>query len=131
MIPKIFYQFVCKQQIEELEKREEEKEIKDKINKFEKIFNDMPIVNEQYGNKNNAVIYLHYFKNLPSSLTIINWYIIEKDNKENQTEAFGMYNLEETFESGYISIKELIKDNIKLNFEWKFKIVNEIKKNNL
>lgn len=128
MIPKIFYQFVCKQQIEELEKREKEKEIKDKINKFEKIFNDMPIVNEQYGNKNNAVIYLHYFKNLPSSLTIINWYIIEKDNKENQTEAFGMYNLEETFESGYISIKELIKDNIKLNFEWKFKIVNEIKK---
>ena len=80
MIPKIFDYFICKRQIDELTKREEEEEIKDKINKFEKIFNYMPVFNEQ-SNRNNAVIYLHYFKKLLHPSLIINWYIIEKDNR--------------------------------------------------
>ena len=42
-------------------------------------------------------------------------------------EAFGIYNLEKSFELGYISIEELIKDDIEFDFDWKFKIVNEIK----
>lgn len=126
MIPKIFDYFICKQQIDELTKREEEEEIKYKINKFEKIFNYMPVFNEQ-SNRNNAVIYLHYFKKLLHPSLIINWYIIEKDNRDKQMEAFGIYNLEKSFELGYISIEELIKDDIEFDFDWKFKIVNEIK----
>lgn len=82
--------------------------------------------------ENDKIIHLHYFRGGSD------WYIIEKDKgaKDDpvpgmQSQAYGYAILngdEINAEWGYISIEELIKNNVELDFYWNKKTFGELKK---
>lgn len=77
----------------------------------------MPHTYQQDGKGKDAIVYLHYFRGG------MDWYIIEKDmgddtDDKNQYQAFGIANLGYGGELGYISIKELIENNIELDMHF-------------
>ena len=69
-----------------------------------KIFENMPVTYE-----GTDIAYLHYFSGN------CDWYILEKDCLPYQLQAFGYVNLGWGYECGYISIIELIENNIQLD----------------
>ena len=83
----------------------------------------MPKVYEQDGKGGAAIVHLHYFKGG------MDWYILEKDNvpDEAQNQAFGYVDLGYGGELGYISIQELIENNVELDFYWKPVSLDEVK----
>jgi len=87
----------------------------------------MPKTYEQDGKGDEAIAYLHYFKGGSD------WFITEKDintDKEGQVQAFGYTILngdKEMAEMGYISIKELIENNVELDLYWTPKTLKEVK----
>ena len=87
------------------------------------IISDMPVIYEQDALGNNAIAYLHYFKNG------CDWFIIEKDSDEEdeQHQAFGVASInQQEPEKGYISIKELIDFNVEFDLYWTPKKLKEI-----
>jgi len=85
----------------------------------------MPKTYEQDGKGDQAIVYLHYFINN------MDWYITEKDidtDGEGQIQAFGYADFgDQNAELGYISISELIKNNVELDFYWVQKTLAEVK----
>lgn len=82
----------------------------------------MPKTYETDGQGNNTIVYLHYFNSNSD------WYILEKDQENEQHQAFGLADLGLGFpELGYISIKELIDNNIELDLYWTPITLGEIK----
>ena len=91
----------------------------DKIVETAELIDVMPKTYEQDGKGENAVVYLHYFRGG------MDWYITEKDigdtdqpDDHKQYQAFGIANLGYGGELGYISIKELIENNIELDLHF-------------
>ena len=73
----------------------------------------MPITYEQDGKGNDAIIYLHYFDGSND------WFISEKDIGSEQIQAFGLVSLDfNESELGYISIKELLENEIEFDLNW-------------
>ena len=75
----------------------------------------MPKTYEQDGKGDQAIAYLHYFKGGGD------WYITEKDadqDGEGQIQAFGLADLGYGPELGYISIQELIENNVELDLHF-------------
>jgi hypothetical protein len=86
----------------------------DKLNELVNTVNTMPKTYEQDGKGDEAVAYLHYFKNGSD------WYITEKDmyGDDQQHQAFGFAILNgdiEMAEKGYISIVELLENQVELD----------------
>lgn len=83
----------------------------------------MPKTYETDKSSKDAVIHLHYFKGGAD------WWILEKDKgspddtpEQFQSQAFGQACLGQGYgdgELGYISIAELIQNNVELDFHWK------------
>ena len=69
----------------------------------------------------NAIVYLHYFHGN------MDWYITEVDKEPEQHQAFGYADLGYGGELGYISIVELVHNNIELDFHWTPKPLHQIK----
>jgi hypothetical protein len=72
----------------------------------------MPKTYETDGQGDEAIAHLHYFKNASD------WYIMERDQEEEQLQAHGFAILNQDYqnaESGYISIEELIRHGIELD----------------
>lgn len=88
---------------------------------LEKQIKAMPKTYETDGQGENAVAYLHYFKGGAD------WYITEKDMESEQLQAFGLADLGYGGELGYISIQELIDNNVELDFHWTPKTIAQIK----
>ena len=86
----------------------------------------MPKTYEQDGKSDQAIVSLHYFKGGAD------WYITEKDvdtDGEGQLQAFGLADLfGDGGELGYISIAELVENNVELDLYWTPKPLAEIKK---
>ena len=85
------------------------------IDKFMELGDSIESMPETYGQDgkgDQAVAYLHYFN------SSMDWYITEKDcdpDNEGQIQAFGLADLGYGAELGYISIKELIENNVELD----------------
>ena len=82
----------------------------------------MPKTYEQDGKGDQAIAYLHYFKNG------CDWYITERDQEAEQHQAFGLADLGHGGELGYISLVELIQANVELDFHFKPTTLAELKK---
>ena len=83
----------------------------------------MPVTYEQDGLGENAIAYLHYFKNGSD------WYITEKDVDGGVQQAFGKADLYgDGGELGYISITELLECDVELDLHWTPKPLKEIGK---
>ncbi len=103
--------------------KSDENEFEEVIERLHQTITTMPKTYEQDGKGNKAVAYLHYFKGGSD------WYITEKDTEDEQLQAFGLVSLNGDYpEIGYISIEELKKLNIELDFYWEPKTIGEIKK---
>lgn len=82
----------------------------------------MPKTYEQDGKGDDAIVYLHYFKNN------MDWYITEKDMEVEQIQAFGLADLGmDCAELGYISIEELTEYGAELDLHWTPKTLREVK----
>lgn len=118
---KILKRFMSKQQVNVLEnlmRTSEEKDFfKDMLEKLTTLVESMPVAYEQDGLGDKAVVHLHYFNGGSD------WYITEKDNHEDteQYQAFGFVVLNgntQCAELGYISIEELLQNDIELDLYW-------------
>ena len=86
----------------------------------------MPKTYEQDGLGDQAVAYLHYFS------PAVDWYITEKDaetpEEPGQHQAFGLADLGHGAELGYISIVELLENDVELDLYFKPCKLAEIRK---
>ena len=73
----------------------------------------MPKSYQTDGQGGKAIAYLHYFKGG------CDWYITEKDMDGDTPQAFGRANIGYGGELGYISIDELVENNVELDLYWK------------
>jgi len=83
----------------------------------------MPKTYETDGQGEKATAHLHYFNGGSD------WYITEKDQENEQQQAFGLACLNgdiENAEIGYISIQELIENNVELDLYWTPKTIEEL-----
>jgi len=105
-------------------KGEERGHFKDKVRDMAELIRTMPKTYEQDGKGQDAVVSLHYFKGG------MDWYITEKDiempNEPGQHQAFGLANLGQGGELGYISIVELTGSGVELDLYWTPKTLKEI-----
>lgn len=93
------------------------------IRRIEELIITMPKTYEQDGLGSEAIAYLHYFRGSAD------FYITEKDCENEQLQAFGWakFSLGKA-ELGYISIEELIQNNVELDFYFDPKPIAEILK---
>ena len=91
----------------------------DKTCEMAEIIKNMPKSSETEGQGKEAIAILHYFT------ASWDWYITEKDMKEEQLQAFGLVSGFEK-EYGYISIKEIIRANAEIDLHWTPKKLKDI-----
>jgi hypothetical protein len=91
----------------------------DKICELRDLVIKMPATYEQEGKGDSAVVYLHYF------IGNCNWYITEKDSGKAQQQAFGLADLGNGPEYGYISIEELLANDVELDFYYRPRTIAE------
>jgi hypothetical protein len=73
--------------------------------------------------ESDKIVSLHYF------LGGSDWYIVEKDVLPEQYQSFGyarLSGMEDLAEWGYISLQELIDNNVELDFYWRPKKFKDI-----
>lgn len=101
--------------------RGEEREFyKAKLVELAGVVDSMPTIYETDGQGDQAVAHLHYFT------SDCDWYITERDQEEEQHQAFGLACIWEE-ELGYISIAELIEAGAELDLYWTPKTLLKIK----
>jgi hypothetical protein len=120
-------QYIGKNQLRVLHSclRGEEKEFfRQMIDRLKSTIAGMPVTYETDGQGDEAVAVLHYFNGSSD------WWIIERDVEDEQLQAFGFTCLNgwtDSAELGYISIQELIENNVELDLYWHPKTLGEIK----
>jgi hypothetical protein len=80
----------------------------------------MPKTYETDDQGSSAKITLHYFKGG------CDWWIIEKDQEQDQLQAFGIASLGYEPEIGYINISEILRAGAELDLYWTPVTVSEI-----
>lgn len=121
---KLLLLFIGEQQLStllSLSKGEEGQFFLNKMHEIQSIIKSMPATYDQDGLGDDAVASLHYFAGGA------NWYITERDIgscgdrafMEDQFQAFGLADLfGDGGEIGYISLDELISNNVELDLHW-------------
>ncbi len=102
----------------------EDYEFNDIIDRLYETITNMPKTYEQDGKGDDAVAHLHYFNSGSD------WYITEKDMGNEQVQAFGYARLNgdtQNAEMGYISIEELVKRGVELDFHYTPETLGKIK----
>lgn len=102
----------------------EDYEFNDVIDRLHKTISTMPKSYETDGQGDKAVARLHYFNSGSD------WYITEKDQGDEQVQAFGYAILNgdtQNAELGYVSIEELTRLGVELDFHWSEKTLGEVK----
>ncbi|SUD59819.1 Uncharacterised protein [Ectopseudomonas oleovorans] len=95
----------------------------DKAKVLAQLIEGMAKTYEQDGKGDDATAYLHYFKGSGD------WYITEKDASGKGTEqAFGLAELGQGGELGYISIDELVRNNVELDLHFDPKVLSAVRK---
>ena len=94
----------------------------DKLVEMADLIKAMPKTYDQ-DNTKDPLVTLHYF------IGGCDWYIIEKDMEDEQHQAFGYADLGMGCpELGYISIIELLENNVELDLHFTPKKLSEVKK---
>lgn len=103
-------------------KGEEGQHFIDTLRTFSERIHSMPVIYETDGQGLDAIAYLHYFNGG------MDWYITEKDKIKNepQWQAFGLAAIGYEPTLGYISIQELIQNNVELDLYFKPRPLNEL-----
>lgn len=127
--PEILNDFMCPMQkglVLQFMKGEEKQYFIEKMAELAKTIEEMPKMGEQDG-----IVYLHYFKGGAD------WFIMEKDMGDvddvkngvpPQSQAFGLADLfNDGGELGYISIDELKRNNVELDFHWTPKTLEQVR----
>jgi hypothetical protein len=123
--------FIGKQQLAvvvDFCRSEEKQYFFDRLTELAGVVNTMPKTYEQEGKGDQATVYLHYF------IGGCDWWITEKDvdgDGAGQVQAFGLVDIGEGPELGYISLPEVLDANAELDFHWKPKTLAEIQGRNL
>ena len=96
----------------------------DKLSELTTTIINMPKTHETDGQYDNAIVYLHYF------LGGYHAFITEKDMIEDeQNQAMGWATFGNGYgELGYISIMELLENNVEIDLYWTPKALTEAKK---
>lgn len=81
----------------------------DKLVEMADLIKNMPKTYEQDGKGDDAIVTLHYFRGGSD------FYITEKDMGDGQHQAFGLANLGYGDELGYMSIVELLENDVELD----------------
>lgn len=81
------------------------------VRRLTQTVNDMPKTHETDGQGQEAMVWLHYFA--PSG----DWYITERDQEDEQLQAYGLADLGFP-EMGYIDLTELLAGGVELDFHW-------------
>lgn len=117
--------FVSKSQLNILydliHKSEESSYFVEKVVDLDHLISNMPKTYEQDGKGEQAVAYLHYFRGG------MDWYITEKDMESEQYQAFGLANLGYGAELGYISIIELMANDIEIDLHFEPTTIGSLK----
>ncbi|WP_205010661.1 DUF2958 domain-containing protein [Nitrosomonas oligotropha] len=100
---------------------EDGQSFKDKLIEIANTIQAMLKTYGQDGMGDDAIAYLHYFKGSGD------WYITEKDMEDEQLQAFGLANLGQGGELGYISIQDLIDAGVELDLHWNPKTLKIIR----
>lgn len=105
---------------------EEGKFFKDKLKEIQEIVNTMPVTYGQDGKGEEAVAYLHYFRNG------IDYFVTELDvsaeeEGDGEIQCYGLGYISEA-ECGYISLPELFQNKFEIDLYWTPKTLKEIKK---
>jgi len=104
--------FISKSQldiIKQIYNGEEGSYFVEKMVDLDNLIQNMPKTYEQDGKGDKAVAYLHYFRGG------MDWYITEKDMEDEQHQAFGLVNMGYGAELGYVSIVELLANDIEID----------------
>ena len=112
--------FIGRQQLKAIDegcRGEESQYFIDKLVEMAGVVSTMPMTYGQDGLGEQAVAHLHYFRGG------MDWYITEKDmgapcDHMEQRQAYGLADLGQGAECGYISIKELIEMNVELDLHF-------------
>ncbi len=105
-------------------KGEEGEYFKKMMEGLKKTIAEMPKTYETDGQGDAAMAILHYFNSSSD------WYIIERDQEEEQIQAFGFVCLNgdvDNAELGYINIQELIKYGVELDLYYAPETIGDIK----
>ena len=95
---------------------------KTKFLELETIIREMPATYEQEGLGEQAVIHLHYFGQG------FDFYITEKDREGDGTyQAFGLYPDQGGLQYEYVSIAELVENNLELDLYWEKITVEQLR----
>ena len=84
--------------------------------------NTMPKTYEQDGKGDNAIAYLHYFRGGSD------FYITERDMEVEQSQAYGLANFGYGNELGYVSITELILNDVELDLYFEPTKIGKLRK---
>jgi hypothetical protein len=108
----------------DLMKGEEGAFFKTKLDDLTTVITNMPNPGETDGMGDQALVHLHYFYGG------CDWWLTEKDNTDEQHQAFGFVNLgdPDNAELGYISLPELFSVNAELDLYWTPVLLEQIKK---
>jgi len=106
---------------------EEGEHFENKLEEYAERARTMPKTYEQDGKGDEAIVYLHYFH--PNGF---DWYITEKDMGDGtgdtaQYQAFGYADMGYP-ELGYISIAELVANNVELDLYFTPRTLAEVKR---
>lgn len=71
--------------------------------------------------QSDPIVHLHYF------MCNMDWHITEKDAMEEQHQAFGMADLGDGGELGYISIEEITASGVQIDLHWTPCKLSEVK----
>jgi hypothetical protein len=106
----------------ELVRNSEEREFfRAKVMELVNLIETMPRPYQQDGLGDEAIVYLHYFHGSAD------FHITERDSTEEQHQAFGRANIGYGAELGYISIQELIENQVELDLHWTPKPLKDCK----
>ena len=101
--------------------RGEEREwFKSKLNELGNLIKSMPGPYGQDGKGQEAIAYLHYFKDG------MDFYITERDSTDEQYQAYGRADLGWGAEMGYICIEELLRSGVELDLHFEPTPLNKL-----
>ena len=101
---------------------EEGQFFRDKLADLARTWAAMPVLYGQEGKGEDATVFLHYFGGSAD------WWITEKGDGPDNPEAFGLADLfGDGGELGYISIAELLGENVELDYHWTPKTLAQVR----